>query len=106
MKQSHLRGQSPNLPARPESVGLPPRPFLYTLDQISVILSISQAEVKTRYVYFEGRSTGPRNVRLLVARNINPDLNDRPDWRVAERELIRWMKVIGFKYYDAGVITN
>lgn len=106
MKQSHLRGQNPHLPARPESVGLPPRPFFYTLDQIAVILSISQKEVETRYIYFEERTTGPRNVRLMIARNINPDRETRPDWRIAERELIRWMKVMGFKYYDAGVITN
>lgn len=106
MNQSHLRGQNPHIPARPESVGLPPRPFFYTLDQISVILSVSQSEVERRYVYFEGRSTGPRDVRLLIARNMNPDRNDKPDWRVAERELIRWMKMMGVKYYDAGVVTT
>lgn len=106
MKRSHLRGQNPHIPARPESVGLPPRPFFYTLDQIAVILNISQTDVERRYCYFEGRSTGARSPRLLQARNINPDPKDRPDWRVAERELIRWMKMMGFKYYDAGVITN
>lgn len=106
MNRSHLRGQNPHLPAQPESVGLPPRPFLYTLDQISVILNISQSDVGRRYVYYEGRSTGARSVRLLVARNINPDPEDKPDWRVAERELIRWMKTMGFKFYDRGVITN
>lgn len=105
MNRSHLRGQSPHLPARPESVGLPPRPFLYTLDQISVILNISQSEVGKR-IYYEGRSTGIRNVRLMIARNINPNLQEKPDWRVAERELIRWMKVMGFKFYDRGVVTD
>lgn len=94
------------MPARPESVGLPPRPFLYTLDQIAVILNISQADVGRRYIYYEGRSTGIRNLKLLIARNINPDRNDKPDWRVAERELIRWCKVMGFKFYDRGVVTD
>lgn len=105
MNRTHLRGQNPHLPARPESVGLPPRPFLYTLDQISVILNVTEDQVP-RYVYYEGRSTGPRNVKKMVARNINPDKTEKPDWRVAERELIRWMKAMGFKYYDRGVVTD
>lgn len=106
MSQSHLRGQNPHLPADPAKVGLPPRPFLYTLDQLSVLLNVDQKRVETQYIYYEGRSTGVMSTRLLLARNIEPDRNARPDWRVAERELIRWMKVMGFKYYDRGVITH
>lgn len=101
-----LRGHNPHVPAPPESVGLPPRPFLYTLDQISTLLNVSVQDVKERYVYFEGRSTGRKSLRLLEARNIEPDSKARPEWRVAERELIRWMKHLGFKYYDRGVITR
>lgn len=106
MNKSHLRGQSPSLPASPAKVGLPPRPFLYTLDQIAVILNVETTAVEKQYVYYDGRSTGIMSTRLLLARNICPDRTARPDWRVAERELIRWMKVMGFKYYDRGVVTH
>lgn len=106
MASGALRGQNPHVPARPESVGLPPRPFLYTLDQISTILNVDLNTVKVKYIYYEGRSTGRKSVRLLEARNIEPNRHEKPDWRVAERELIRWMKVMGFKYYDSGVITR
>ena len=94
------------MPSDPAKVGLPPRPFLYTLDQISTILNVDLSEIKARYIYYENRSTGVMSVRLLLAKNIEPDRAQRPDWRVAERELIRWMKVMGFKYYDRGVITH
>jgi hypothetical protein len=106
MAVSGLRGQNPHHPVDPAKVGLPPRPFLYTLDQISTILNVPLRTVKEKYVYYEGRSTGRRAIRLLEAKNIEPDESAKPDWRVAERELIRWMKVMGFKYYDRGVITR
>lgn len=100
------RGHNPHLPQDPAKVGLPPRPFLYTLDQLSVILNVDEPQLRTQYIYYEGRSTGVRSVRFLLARDINPDPTKNPDWRVAERELIRWMKVMGFKYYDRGAITH
>lgn len=71
-----------------------------------MILNVDLDTVKKRYTYYEGRSTGVMSTRLLLARNIEPDRSERPDWRVPERELIRWMKVMGFKYYDRGVITH
>lgn len=84
-----------------KEVNLPPRPFLYTLDQIATILSVSEQTVRNKYIYFVGRSIGVARASLLKARNL-ADPDKRPDWRVSEQELIRWMKTRGFKYTERG----
>lgn len=87
-------------------VGIPPRPFLWTLDQIATILSLETAALQaSSYIYYEGRSIGLPSKQLMIARNIAPD-DKKPEWRIAERELLRWMRVKGFKYYDTGFIKN
>lgn len=87
-------------------VGLPPRPFLWTLDQVATILSIDKTALNaSAYIYYEGRSIGLPSKQLMIARNIAPD-HAHPEWRIAERELLRWMRVKGFKYYDTGHIKN
>lgn len=100
-----LRGEGINLPVRGDKIGLPPRVFLYTLDQIAVMLDVSEVQLGRAYIFFEGRSIGRRQVSLMTARNIAP-ADDKPDWRVAEREFVRWMKVKGFRYYDRGAVSN
>lgn len=93
------RGASPNLPANPEKVGLPLRPFLYSLDQLSVLLDVDEVALRSTYIHYEGRSIGFASKDRLLARNIAP-ADSTPDWRVAERELIRWLKFKGFKHYE------
>jgi hypothetical protein len=80
-----------------DKMELPPRPFLYTLDQLATILSLSEAKARA-HVYFDGRSIGRKQTDQMMARNIAP-ATDKPDWRIAEQELIRWMKHKGFKFY-------
>jgi hypothetical protein len=92
-------------PRQNDAIALPFRPFLYTVDQISVILDVSERTVLQQYLYFEGRSIGSRSNQLMLARNIAPK-NEKPEWRIAERELIRWMRFKGFRYYERGVTTN
>lgn len=87
--------------SRAEKIGLPPRPFLYTLDQISGMISIPLDTLKRSYIYFENRSIGRQERTLIAARNIAPR-DDAPEWRVSEREFIRWMRYMGYKYYDRG----
>lgn len=99
------RGDRPQNVANPEKVGLPARPFLYTLDQLSVLLNVDESRLRSSYVYFQGRSIGVPNRQLLLARNIAPPTLP-PDWRVAERELIRWLKTKGYKYYERGSVTH
>ena len=86
-----------------EKVGLPARVFLFTIDQVAVMLDLPVRSVTMQYLYLEGRSIGRRENNQMSARNIAP-ADAAPEWRVAERELIRWLKVKGFKYYDRGAI--
>jgi hypothetical protein len=87
------------LPPARKAVGLPPRPFLYTIDQLSVILDLSEAQIMKQYIYFEGRSIGTRRLNVMSARNIAPK-DQKAEWRVSEREFIRWMRTMGFRYYE------
>jgi hypothetical protein len=96
-----LRGSGANLPAGGEKIGLPTRVFLFTLDQISVMTNISEKTLESHHIYFQGRSIGSRKKSLMIAVNIAPP-DEKPDWRVAEREFIRWMRVKGFRYYERG----
>lgn len=98
-------GVGDNVKKLAHSVGLPPRPFLYTLDQLSVILEIQPIQIGQNYIYFEGRSTGRVSADLMKARNIAPR-NQPPEWRVAESELVRWMRRKGFKFYDRSSVRN
>ncbi len=100
-----LRGQGVSLPANPSAVGLPTRVFLFTFDQLSVMLDIDESIIARDYVYYEGRSIGSRKKNLMLARNIAPP-DSKPEWRVAEREFIRWMRVKGFRYYERGAFSN
>lgn len=87
---------------RHSQVGLPPRVFLYTLDQIATILNLKVETLKSGYIYFEGRSTYAKKKGQMSARNIAPD-DQVPVWRVIDTELIRWMKYKGYRYYESGV---
>jgi hypothetical protein len=90
----------------PDKVGLPIRPFLYSPDQIASILGVTEQTVRTAYLYYDKRSIGHPSPNLMMARNIRPDPNDRPDWRVGEKELIRWLKRKGFKIHETSYLRN
>lgn len=100
-----MRGSGIALPSQAPKVGMPTRVFLYTIDQLSVMLDVSEEEIKRRYVYFQGRSIGTMSRDLMIARNIAPP-SGRPDWRVAEREFVRWLKFKGFRYYERGAVSS
>lgn len=85
----------------PNSVGLPVRAFLFTIDQISTMTNVDENTVKRHYLHFEGRALGPRPPAKMIARNIAPE-GEKPDWRVAEREFLRWLRRQGFRVYDRG----
>lgn len=82
-------------------MGLPVRAFLFTTDQIATMLSVEEEQVKKEYLFYEGRNVGNRPRHRMMARNI-AEPGAKPEWRVAERELIRWMKLKGFRIYDRG----
>lgn len=105
MPEGGRRGTGQNLPKQNDAVMLPYRPFLFTVDQIAVLMNVDSKTVLAQYLYFEGRSIGSRTGHLMIARNISPP-DQKPEWRVAERELIRWMRLKGFRYYERGVTSN
>lgn len=76
-------------------MALPVRVFLYTLDQLAAILNVEEEALRARYLYFQGLSTGTQGVRM-VARNIEADPTHPPRWRVAETELLTYLRRKGF----------
>lgn len=81
-------------------LNLPYRPFLYTLDQLAVILGITEQTIKDYgYLFFEGRQPGRAIPDELRVHNIAPR-EAKPEWRCEEKELMRWMKRKGFRYVD------
>jgi hypothetical protein len=88
-------------PNKAASVGLPPRTFLYTLDQLSTLTGTSVKVLRESHLYFYGRDGGVKPPARMMARNIASE-EDAPDWRVAEGEFVRWMKLKGFRVYSRG----
>lgn len=96
------------LPHQPRGVErtpeLPPRPFLYTLDQIASLLSIEMVHLRNNYIHFDGLSVGARRPDFLLARNIAP-IGKPTDWRVAEQDFARWLKRKGWRLHPRGWVT-
>ena len=85
------------------SVGLPTRPFLYTIDQIAQLMVVSENYVRLEFCHYEGRSIGIPSGDRIIVRNIAPKGAD-PEWRCSERELVRFLRHKGYKYYERGFI--
>lgn len=80
----------------PEEVGLPPVTFLYTMDQIAVMLNVAESSVRVNKIYYHLRSPGRHLPSQMLARNIAaPD--EPPDWRVTQQEFVRWLKLKGIR---------
>lgn len=82
-------------PSRRIKAELPFRPFLYHLDQIQDLLLINDLNP---LMHWEGRSTGIHHPAKLKAVNLMPD-GEKPEWRVEEAELVRWMVSRGFQIF-------
>lgn len=89
----------------PRKVGLPVKVFLYTLDQVALMLALDEGYLADRgLVHYLGRSTGTPSRDQLKAKNIMPP-DQKPDWRIAEAELIRYCKRRGIVIYQRGWAT-
>lgn len=86
-------------------LGIPPRPFLYTLDQIATLTGYEYAALRRDVVHYDGRSIGFRPRKKMLARNIADD-GVKPEWRVAEAELFRWLRICGFRIHERGWIRD
>ena len=84
------------LPADPQVVGLPPVIFLFTVDQIAGMLNVEVDTVMATYLYYVGRTTGRKQTHQMDAVNIAP-ADHIPDWRVPQREFLRWCTRRGIK---------
>jgi hypothetical protein len=84
---------------RRKIVGLPPTPFLYTLDQVAQMLQMTDSTLR-RHVYFSGISQGMQPEKKMLAANLE-DPGDKADWRIADAEFIRWLIFKGYRVYDA-----
>lgn len=98
------RGAGVNLPAGGAKIGLPTRVFLFTIDQISVMTDIGEPTLRNHHIFYQGRSIGSRKKAMMVAINVAPP-EEKPDWRITEREFIRWMRLKGFRYYERGAFA-
>lgn len=78
-----------------EKLGLPITSFLYTIDQICQLVGMDQEQALRTIFYFHNRSTGRQSQHTMLARDVAPP-NDNPEWRVAEREFVRWLRLKGF----------
>ena len=86
-------------------IGLPVRDFLYTVDQISVMLEVSEQQIYNNYLFYQNRSVGVRPKDKMLARDVSPPDAPKPEWRITEREFIRWMKFKGFRYHTRGYLA-
>lgn len=84
---------------KPARVELPPRPFLYTIDQIASLTGMSETSIRTNYLFYVSNDWGRQSPELLAARNIAPPGHPE-EWRVQEQELIRWLRRKGFRTYS------
>ena len=88
-----------------DMMGLPPRTFLYTLDQIAQMIEVELPTLRSRHIHFEGRSVGKQPLDRMLARDISSG-DDPPEWRVAENEILRWLKKKGFRVTMRGWVSR
>lgn len=91
--------------AAAQSVGLPPTSFLYTIDQICTLIAMNQDQAMRTIFYFYMRSTGAKSPHHMMVRDISPP-NEQPEWRVAEAEFVRWLKLKGYEVTHVPMIRR
>lgn len=69
------------------------------------MLEINLDKLKREYIHYVDRSIGPRQHPLMEAHNVALE-GQKPDWRVAENELVRWLRYKGFRIYHRGSMSR
>jgi hypothetical protein len=95
----------PTIDGLRRDVDLPARIFLYTLDQVASMVQLDEEIFVASHVYLTGRSTFPKTQDFLRAHNIAQPAAE-PQWRIAEFEVLRWMRLKGIRYREPGVIDD
>lgn len=72
-----------------EQVGLPTKPFFYTVEQVADLLAVDIKTLENTILHFKGfgGTSGPDR---LAATNLRT--TDNPLWRIPEDELLRWLR--------------
>lgn len=84
-------------------VGLPPKPFFYTIEQVAYLLNLEERYVKNLLLHYQERSVGPCPRDKIYAVNMAP-AGETPVWRVNERSLVSFMRFKGLRYYERGYV--
>lgn len=95
IKRPSQRGRPKRVAPSAASVRLPEIPFLYTLDQVAIIVGWSKQRLHAR-TFYVGRTLDRKLADQIEAFNIALP-TQKPDWRVSERELIRWLIRHGYQ---------
>lgn len=86
-------------------IELPSRPFFYTFDQLETLLNMPQKVLLT-HVHLGGYSPGRQTPDLMLATDNSPQNSSRPDWRVEEAELVRWLRRRGYTVTRGQVVIG
>lgn len=89
------RGPPRVVPVAVSEITLPATPFLYTLDQVAILLNWSEAKLRVR-CHFAGRSLESKTPDDIAVMNI-AKTRESPDWRVSENEFLRWLMRHGYE---------
>lgn len=81
------------------TVTLPLREFLYTFDQLALILNIEISSLTRDYIFFEGVTAGSSQGRMR-ARDIAPPNAAYRDWRVAESSFRMFLRRRGWQVIE------
>lgn len=84
-----------------EKVGLPPRIFFYTVDQIGTMLELDPDYIMKRMLHFQDRSPGVCPKTKMLAVNLAPE-GETPQWRIAESRFLGYLRSRGVKFYSRG----
>lgn len=93
--------------------------FLYTLDQVATILGVTTLKQLRDYVHFrdvgksqtrkrlpkDDEAEPPAGYRMVAIRLRPSKYHQRPEWRVPERELIRYLRSKGLTVYRRSMDT-
>lgn len=82
------------------SVPLPAKVFLYTTDQIAMMVSIPEKKLVAEHLHLRGVDMGRRPKGKMLAIDIST--TGEPDWRVTESEYVGWARSLGIQVYERG----
>lgn len=77
------------------SIWLPRHDFYYTIDQIALMLGVEESWLRER-IYFAGRMPDLHVRDKLQAVNL-AESDERPRWRISNRDLARWLVRKGYQ---------